>query len=133
MLESFTWWYVILSIHHLYVTLYKWMGKTCCGKRGCKNTEINKTSHAKSWMCHFVYSYHKTIAGNSFSCIKTEKTQNQNGHCLVKMTRHEKWCFAPIFQTKYLFSVFLSLISFRVILIMYRVWSRNPSEMLFLS
>ena len=38
--------YVIISfIRHLCVTLYKWMGKTCCGKSSAKNTEINKTPH----------------------------------------------------------------------------------------
>ena len=31
--------YVILS-RHLYATVYKWMGKTCCGKSVVKHTEI---------------------------------------------------------------------------------------------
>ena len=28
-----------------------------------------------------------------FYCTKTEKVRNQNGHCLVKMSRHEKIMF----------------------------------------
>ena len=71
LLKSCTWWYVISSIRHLYVTLYKWMGKTWSGKSVAKNTEINKTFHIWFWICHFVYSYHKTITGYSFSCTKT--------------------------------------------------------------
>ena len=38
-------WYVILSIRHLYATLYKWIGKMCVRKSAGKNTEMNKTSN----------------------------------------------------------------------------------------
>ena len=100
--------YVISFIRLFCVTLYKWMGKTCCGKSAAENTEINKKKMFWFWICHFVYSYHKTIL---FSAPKQSKImQNQNGHCLVKMTRYEQLCYAPIFQTEYHFSVFLSLI-----------------------
>ena len=62
--------YVTSFIRHLCVTLYKWMGKACCGKSAAKNTEINKTHMFWFWICHFVYSYHKTIL---FSALKQRK------------------------------------------------------------
>ena len=92
--------YVISFIRHLCVTLYKWPGKTCCGKSAAKSTEIIKHPMFWFWICHFVYSYHKTIL------FSAEKIQNQNGHCFVKMTRYEKWCSTPVFQTEYHFSHF---------------------------
>ena len=63
------------------------MGKTYCGKSAAKNTEINKTPHVLVLNMSFCLFLSQN---NSFKCTKTEKMQNQNGHCLVKMTRYEK-------------------------------------------
>ena len=100
--------YVLISfIRHLCVTLYKWMGKTCCGKSSAKNTEINKTPHVWFWICHFVYSYHKTIL---FSALKQKK-------CKIRMVivwskwRDMKNDVSPLFsKPNIIFQFFLSLI-----------------------
>ena len=62
-------------------------GENMLWEKCCKNTEVTKTPHVlvvNMSFCLFLSQ------NNSFYCTKTQKMQNQNGHCLVKMTRYEK-------------------------------------------
>ena len=71
------------------------METTCCGKSAVK--KLNLIKHPM-----FGYEYvilfiliTKQSPVMVFSAPKEKNTQNQNGHCLVKMTRHEKICVPP--------------------------------------
>ena len=136
MLESFTWCYIISSIYAICTSpcTNEW-GKHDVGK--VLQKILKKKNHpiiwfwissCSSWIWFVSFTFVLRRASFEYVILfilitkqspvilfraqKQRKTQNQNGHCLVKMTRHEKWCFAPIFQTEYHFSFLLLILMF---------------------